>query len=61
MFSCEFCKISGKNFFIEYIQATAFGLSFVNTRKKSVKELAQENSYSLLKRKDQKQSPEVFY
>ena len=41
MFSCEFCKISGKNFFIEYIQATAFGLSFVNTRKKSVKELAQ--------------------
>ena len=39
IFSCEFCKISRNNFFTEHIQATAFGLSFVNPRKKSVKEL----------------------
>ena len=39
MFSCDFCKISRNNFFVEHIQATTFGLSFVNPRKKSVKEL----------------------
>ena len=39
MFSYEFCKISRKNFFIEHIRMTAFGLSFVNPRKKSVTEL----------------------
>ena len=39
MFSFEFCKISRNNFFIEHIRATAFGLSFVNPRKKTVKEL----------------------
>ena len=37
--SCEFCKISRNNFFIEHIWAIAFGLSFVSPRKKSVKEL----------------------
>ena len=41
MFSDEFCKISRNNFFIEHILATAFGLNFVNPRKKSVKELVQ--------------------
>ena len=30
MFSSEFCKTSRNNFFIKHIQATAFGLSFVN-------------------------------
>ena len=39
MFSCEFCEISRNNFFIEHIWATAFGLSFVNPGKSSVKEL----------------------
>ena len=39
MFFYEFCKISGNNFFTEHIRATAFGLSFVNPRKKSVKRL----------------------
>ena len=39
MLSCEFCEISRNNIFIEHTQATAFGLSFVNPRKKSVKEL----------------------
>ena len=38
LFSCKFCKISRNNYFIEHIWATAFGLSFVNPRKKSVKE-----------------------
>ena len=38
MFSCKFCEIS-RNIFIEHNQATAFGLSFENPRKKSVKEL----------------------
>ena len=32
---CEFSEISRNNFFIEHIWATAFGLSFVNPRKKS--------------------------
>ena len=35
MFFCEFSEISMNNFFIEHIRATAFGLSFVNPRKKS--------------------------
>ena len=35
MFFCEFSEISRKNFFIEQIRATAFGLSFVNPRKNS--------------------------
>ena len=39
MFSSEFCKTSTNNFFIKQIQATAFGLSFVNPWKKSVKAL----------------------
>ena len=39
MFSCEFCEISRNNFFREQIRVTAFGLSFVNARKTSVKEL----------------------
>ena len=39
MFSCKFCEISRNNIFIEHNQATAFGLSFENPRKKSVKEL----------------------
>ena len=39
MFSCEFYEISRNNFFIEHIGATAFELSFVNPRMKSVKEL----------------------
>ena len=43
MFSCEFCEISRNNFLYIYIElfiwATAFGLSFVNPRKKSMKEL----------------------
>ena len=39
MLSCEFCEISRNNYFIENIRETAFGLSFVNPKKKSVKEL----------------------
>ena len=40
MFSCEFCKISrNKLFYRAHIWVTVFGLSFVNPRKKSVKEL----------------------
>ena len=41
MFSSDFCEISRSNFStqIAHIQATAFGLSFVNPWKKSVKEL----------------------
>ena len=40
MFSCEFCKISRNNFFNRtYIRATVFRLSFVNPRRKSLKEL----------------------
>ena len=35
MFFCKFSEISRNNFFIEHIRATAFGLSFVNPRKKS--------------------------
>ena len=38
-FSCEFCKISRNNVFIEHICATAFRLTFANPRKKSMKEL----------------------
>ena len=40
MFSCELCKIS-RNVFKEHIWRTAFGLNFVNRRKKSVKEIAE--------------------
>ena len=40
MFSYEFCSISrNKLFYRTHIRATVFGLSFVNPRKKSVKEL----------------------
>ena len=40
MFSCEFCEISRSNFFYRtHIGATVFGLSFINPRTKSVKEL----------------------
>ena len=41
MFSCEFCEISRNNFLYVklFIWATAFGLSLVNPRKKSMKEL----------------------
>ena len=35
MFFCKFSKISRDNFFIEHIQVTVFGLSFVNPRKNS--------------------------
>ena len=37
IFFCKFSEISRNNFFIiiEHIRATAFGLSFVNPRKKS--------------------------
>ena len=38
MFSCQFCKIFRSNVFKEHIWRTAFGLNFVNRRKKSVKE-----------------------
>ena len=38
MFSCQFCKIFRNNVFKEHIWRTAFGLNFVNRRKKSVKE-----------------------
>ena len=38
MFSCQFCKIFRNNVFKEHIWGTAFGLNFVNRRKKSVKE-----------------------
>ena len=38
MFSCQFCKIFRNNVFNEHIWRTAFGLNFVNRRKKSVKE-----------------------
>ena len=40
MFPCEFEEISRNNFFTEYIWGNAFGLSFVNPRKKSVKEFS---------------------
>ena len=36
---CFPVKFLGTTFFLEHIQVTAFGLSFVNARKKSVKEL----------------------
>ena len=39
MFFYEFWEISANNFFIEYIRATAFGLSCGNPRKMSVTEL----------------------
>ena len=39
MFSCELYEISRNNFFIEHIRVTAFGLSFVNPRRKSMEEL----------------------
>ena len=40
MFSCEFCKISrNKLFYRAHIRVSVFGLSFVNPRKKSMKEL----------------------
>ena len=73
MFSCQFCKISRNNFFIEHIRATAFGLSFVSQQKEQVCEgtsLVKFLQYhyfnikwrkDLLKRKDQKQPPEVLY
>ena len=72
MFSCEFCEISRSNFFYRtHIGATVFGLSFINPRTKSVKELVSLNPDSgvifyiksrkdLLKRKDQEQPPEFF-
>ena len=34
-----FAKFLGTTFFVEHIQVTTFGLSFVNPKKKSVKEL----------------------
>ena len=71
MFFCKFSKISKNNFFIEHIWATAFGLSFVNPRKKSkgtslVKFLQPYHfnikwSKDQLKRNDKKQPPVVFY
>ena len=71
MFFCEFSEISMNNFFIEHIRATAFGLSFVNPRKKSggtsLVKFLQFCHFNIkwrkdqLKRKDQKQPPEVFY
>ena len=40
MLSCEFCKISrNKLFHRAHIRVTVFGLSFVNPRKQSAKEL----------------------
>ena len=36
---CFPVKFLGTTFFLEHIQVTAFGLSFVNARKKYVKEL----------------------
>ena len=38
-FPVNFARFLGTTFFTEQIQATAFGLSFVNPRKKFVKEL----------------------
>ena len=38
-FPVNFVKFLEHLFFIEHIQTTAFGLSFANPRKKSVKEL----------------------
>ena len=38
-FSANIAKFSRNNFFIEHIWATALGLTFVNPRNKSVKEL----------------------
>ena len=38
-FPVNFAKFLGTTFFVEHIQATAFGLSFTNPRKKSMKEL----------------------
>ena len=38
-FPVNFARFLGRTFFIEQIQATAFGLSFVNPRIKFVKEL----------------------
>ena len=35
MFFSEFSEIARNDFFIEHIWATAFGLSLVNSRKKS--------------------------
>ena len=71
MFFCEFSEISRNNFFIEHIWATAFGLSFVNPRKNfegtSLVKFLQSCHFNIkwrkdqLKRKDQKQPPEVFY
>ena len=71
MFFCKFFEISKNNFFIEHIQATAFGLSFVNPRKKSegisLVKFLQTCHLNIkwredqLKRKDQKQPPEVIY
>ena len=72
MFSYEFCKIFRNNFFIEHIRAIAFGLKFVNPRKKicegtSLVKFLQTFHFNikrrkdLLKRVDQNQSLEVFY
>ena len=71
MFFYKFSKISKNNFFIEHIWATAFGLSFVNPRKKSERTSLVKFLHSChfnikwredqFKRKDQKQPPEVFY
>ena len=67
----NFSKFLGTTFFLEHIRATAFGLSFVNPRKKSERtslaKLGQSFRFNikqrkdLLKREDQKQPPEVFY
>ena len=71
MFFCKFSEISKNNFFIEHIWVTAFGLSFVNPRKKSegtsLVKFLQSCHFNIkwredqLKRKDQKQPPEVIY
>ena len=71
MFFCKFSEISKNSFFIEHIRATAFGVSFVNPRKKfewtSLVKFLQSSHFNIkwredqLKRKDQKQPPEVFY
>ena len=70
MFFCKFSEISKNNFFIEHIWVTAFGLSFVNPRKKSegtsLVKFLQSCHFNIkwredpLKRKDQKKPPEVF-
>ena len=68
---CKFSEIPKNNFFKKHIQATVLGLSFVNPRKKSegasLVKFLQSCHFNIkwkedqLKRKDQKQTPEVFY